>query len=105
MQNNENNYEGAKREERKKNKKIYLIAKENLVRDYPFMSFKKSLKVGPPSSTLFANIQLWPELNAIFIILISIIKLAAKQTDFHQVDICERLIYFQCLHYRTPTQL
>ena len=33
------------------------------------------------------------------------IKLPAKRTDFHQVDICKVLMYLQCLEYRTTTQL
>ena len=109
------------------------------IRGHLFMWFA-SLKFGPPSLTLFANIKFWSEVTpilnvvnwhsiwhsefssktlkirsksdrpafflcTIFIILISMVKLEAKRTDFHQIDICERLIYLQCLHYRTTTQL
>ena len=48
MQNNENNYEGAKRKERKKNKKIYLNSKK--VRGHSFMSFTKKSEIRTPLS-------------------------------------------------------
>ena len=65
MQNNENNYEGAKRKQRKKNKQTKKhIAKKNLVRGHSFMSIaKKSLKFGYPVPTLSTNNQFWSELN------------------------------------------
>ena len=31
----------------------------------------------------------------------SALKPTGKRTDFHQADVCERLIYLQCAHYRT----
>ena len=134
MQNNENNYKGAKREWWKKKK-----VNSKKIRGHLFMWFA-SLKFGPPSLNSFANIKFWSEITLIlnvvnwhsiwhsefssktlkirskwdrpafffcttFIILISMIKLEAKRTDFHQIDICERLVYLQCLHYRTATQL
>ena len=40
-------------------------------------------------------------MNTIFTIIISIIKLAGKRTDFNQADLFERLMYLQRLHYRT----
>ena len=50
MQNNENHYEGAEREERKKNKQI---AKKNLVRGHSFMTpTKKTLKLISPLPSL-----------------------------------------------------
>ena len=33
------------------------------------------------------------------------IKLTGKRTDFYQADFCERLMYFQRLHYRIKHQL
>ena len=57
MQNNENNYEGAKREQRKK-----INSKK--IRGHLFMWFA-SLKFGPPSLTLFANIKFWSEVAPI----------------------------------------
>ena len=46
-------------------------------------------------------------LCVIFVILISMIKLAKYWTDFHQVDFYERVMYLQCLHCRTtiPVQI
>ena len=43
MKNNEIKDEGAKREQRKKNKKIYSTAKENLVRGHSFWLFAKKV--------------------------------------------------------------
>ena len=40
-----------------------------------------------------------------FTILINVNKLAGKPTDFHQSDVCQKLMYLWCLHYRTTSQL
>ena len=45
MENNENNYEGAKREEKKKNKKNIFNREINLVRGHSFTSFAKKAKI------------------------------------------------------------
>ena len=49
MQNIENNYEGADREERKKTKKIILKSKKELVKSHSFMTYvrKNILKFRP----------------------------------------------------------
>ena len=39
-------------------------------------------------------------MNTILTIIISIIKVAGKRTDFNQADLFERLMYLQRLHYR-----
>ena len=46
-------------------------------------------------------------LCVIFVILVSMIKLAEYWTDFHQVDFYERVMYLQCLHCGTtiPVQI
>ena len=41
----------------------------------------------------------------VFTILICIIKLTEKSTVFHQVDFCERLMYLQCFHYTTTSEV
>ena len=40
-----------------------------------------------------------------FAILIGIMKLIGKWTDYHQAGFCERLMYLQCIHYRPISQL
>ena len=44
-------------------------------------------------------------MHIIFTILITIIKLRGKSTEFHQADFCERLMYLQPFHYRTASQI
>ena len=44
-------------------------------------------------------------MHTVFTILICIIKLTEKRTDFHQADFCERLMYLQCFHYRITSQV
>ena len=87
MQNNENNCEGADREERKKNK----ILISNSKREFGKGSFiydvcKKCQKFG-------------------FIILISI-KVIGKRTDFYQPDFCECLMEVSPLqNYKSVSKL
>ena len=44
-------------------------------------------------------------MQTIFTILIKVIKLKRKQTDFDQANFCEMLMYLQCLHYQARDQL
>ena len=44
-------------------------------------------------------------MHIIFTILITIIKLTGKSTEFHQADFSERLMYLQPFHYRTASQI
>ena len=58
MQNDENNDEGARREEIKKNKTVIFNNKKGLARGHSFMVSANSLKFGP--HTLSASIHKYP---------------------------------------------
>ena len=120
------------RERRKKEKKSYLRAKKNLVRDHSFMTSAISTYIEfwskdnlildvlnwysiTPGSFGISLKTLWDQhsdvelfsllMHIIITVLKSIIKLTGKSTEFHQADFWGRLIYMQCLHYRTTSQV
>ena len=44
-------------------------------------------------------------MHTIFTILVSIIILTGRGIDLNQANFYERLLYLQCLHYKTTNQL
>ena len=63
------------------------------------------IRTQPPLPSLSANMQVWPEptlfLDTMFTVLIHIVKMTGKSTDFQRATFCERLMYLQCFHFGT----
>ena len=87
MQNNENNYEGAEREEKKKNKKLISRAKQKLI------IRKKGQKFSPlplfPS--LPTNIQFWSDLTPLLNVLQHSIPLVIS--EFSSTQLCTAFFF------------